>query len=1165
MFKRLVILLLEFGAGLAGNLLAGWIQQDAWSNLFTTTRFLGALVGAGLMLLILAWLDSERALPWNWHWHRFWYLREVLENPELRRWETDFARLELAQGRRKVSGVEVTAEGKREDLVEVLRDLIAGQRGEVRRTLVLGEPGSGKTTGLERLTLELAREGARRLGFGKPMPVLVRLGNFQEGKLLAYVGQAMRHEIGGRSGKVLGKGIEELLGQGRVVLLFDALDEALGERQEVVLAELGNFLESRAYADVPVVITSRTREDPGGRLSGLQVFEIQDLSDEAVKVFIRAYKRSGHSEEEIRERLEGHGLLESRGLGRNPFWLRLIVKRGAFEGNKSQILNKAVDNLLAREWEKPEVERSWRRVLPRDEQLEETKRGLAWLGYRMSVENQVVLNWGRALGELAKWLKAQLGVEELRPQDVLGLGRDAQVLVYRPGPVRFRHRLLQEFMTAWALTAEEGLLTQEFLERCVRDTDWWETLLMLGGVVPDHTALARDVLGDGMDDQRLFLAVGLLRSVDEPDRELERQVTLALVESLRQGATAEHKQAAVELAKIAGDEVIEDLDGLLREEDRTVKEGAVEILGEIKSRRAAEVLVGSLRDETLVDQVTKALVSIGASAVKLLIGALRDEDSNVRRAATEALGEIGKPAVEPLIEALRDENSGVYQEVVEALGRIGKPAVGPLIGALSDKEWLVRQGAVKALAKIGDARAVDPLIEALRVEDSKRREELPQVLAKQMVEAFIGVLRVKDSRVRERLVQILERISEPAAELLIRVLGGEDSNVHRGMAEALGKIGKPAMEHLIKALGDEDVIMRRGAAKALGEIGHVRAVESLIGALWDEDNHVHREAAGALVKIGEPAVGPLIGALRDVDDDMRWIPAEALVKIGEPAVGPLIGALGDQMRLVRQEAAEALVKIGEPAVGSLIQALRDPDAEVHQRAAEALGSIGAPAVEPLIQALSDPDVEVRRRTVGALGDIRDRRAVEPLIQTLRDPNRGVRRTAVGALSKIGALAVEPLVQALGDPDVLVRWGAAAALGEISHPRAVEPLIQAVVAPEVLVRWGAVVALGKIGDARAVEPLIQALGDLDGGVRREVTWALGKIGDPRAVMPLIQAIRDPDEGVRFWAAMALGEIGDPRALPELERVTREDTSKTLWGNVADAAREAAEQIRERREQ
>ena len=422
MFKRLAMLLLEFGAGLAGNLVAGWIQQDEWSNLFTPLRLLGTLAGAGLMLVILAWLESERVLAWNWGWHRFWYLRELLGDPELRRWETDFARLELAQGRRKALGVEVIAEGERRDLVKVLRDPIAGQQGEVRRALVLGEPGSGKTTGLERLTLELARDGARRLGFGRPMPVLVRLGNFQKGELLEYLGHAMRHGTRGGSGKVLGRGIEELIEKERVVVLFDALDEALGERREVVLAELGTFLDSRAYAHVPVVITSRIREDPGSRLAGLQLYEIQDLSDEAVEIFIRAYKRPEHSDAGIRERLERQGLLEPGGLGRNPFWLRLIVESGAFRGNKGQILNRAVDTLLAREWDKPEVKRAWRRVLPREEQLDETKQGLAWLGYRMAVEKRVAFDWDVAVAELAKWLDGRVRVEGLRPQDVLGLG-----------------------------------------------------------------------------------------------------------------------------------------------------------------------------------------------------------------------------------------------------------------------------------------------------------------------------------------------------------------------------------------------------------------------------------------------------------------------------------------------------------------------------------------------------------------------------------------------------------------------------------------------------------------------------------------------------------------------------------------------------------------------
>lgn len=68
MLKRITYLLLEFGAGFAGNLLAGYVQQDVWP--FTPARLVGTAIGAGLMLVVIALLESERNLAWNWRWHR---------------------------------------------------------------------------------------------------------------------------------------------------------------------------------------------------------------------------------------------------------------------------------------------------------------------------------------------------------------------------------------------------------------------------------------------------------------------------------------------------------------------------------------------------------------------------------------------------------------------------------------------------------------------------------------------------------------------------------------------------------------------------------------------------------------------------------------------------------------------------------------------------------------------------------------------------------------------------------------------------------------------------------------------------------------------------------------------------------------------------------------
>jgi NACHT domain len=283
--KRLIELLLSAGAGLAGNLVANWIQQDLWTNVFTEARLIGTLVGGIGMLVVIAGLESERALRWNWPW----YLHDVLGDPRLRQWEANFASLAFAEGQREAFGGEILVGSTRKNLVQTLRTLITHPQAQVVRALVLGEPGSGKTTGLMRLTLDLAKEGRRYLGLRRPIPILVRLGKFPGGKLLDYVGQAIQDGTRGRSGRILGKSIEELAKRNRVVLLFDGLDEALSERPAIV-RELVNLIEARAF----------------------QV----DLSDEAVRIFIRASKNDeGTDEATIWERLTKGGFLEPGVLG----------------------------------------------------------------------------------------------------------------------------------------------------------------------------------------------------------------------------------------------------------------------------------------------------------------------------------------------------------------------------------------------------------------------------------------------------------------------------------------------------------------------------------------------------------------------------------------------------------------------------------------------------------------------------------------------------------------------------------------------------------------------------------------------------------------------------------------------------------------------------------
>jgi len=97
-----------------------------------------------------------------------------------------------------------------------------------------------------------------------------------------------------------------------------------------------------------------------------------------------------------------------------------------------------------------------------------------------------------------------------------------------------------------------------------------------------------------------------------------------------------------------------------------------------------------------------------ARAVGPLVAALKDENRHVRKEAAWAL------AVEPPIAALKGKDWSVREEAARALVKVGSPAVGPLIAALEDGNPNVREKAARALGGIKDARAVEPLIAALK-------------------------------------------------------------------------------------------------------------------------------------------------------------------------------------------------------------------------------------------------------------------------------------------------------------------------------------------------------------------------------------------------------------------------------------------------------------------
>jgi len=307
-----------------------------------------------------------------------------------------------------------------------------------------------------------------------------------------------------------------------------------------------------------------------------------------------------------------------------------------------------------------------------------------------------------------------------------------------------------------------------------------------------------------------------------------------------------------------------------------------------------------------------------------------------------------------------------------------KKNVMGLINALKYNESWIRIAAAKALGRIEDARAVEPLIQALEVADSS--------YFRAAAVTALGML--GDARAVSSLIQALQ----------------DEGHVIVEAVKALGWIGKPAVESLIQAMEDAGSSYSRGqAARTLGRIGDARAVDPLLQVfINDKNNYVRGEAARALGEIGDTrAVALLLQALNDKDDKIRVAAARALGEMGDAqAVAPLLQALNDKDSKIRIAAAGALGEIRDGrAVESLIHLLGH--FKLGEPAAMALGKIGEPAVGPLILVLKhDNRIGPQEHASLALSRIMDVKAVEPLVRALQDKNDTVRKAAAEALGKI---------------------------------------------------------------------------------------------------------------------------------------------------------------------
>lgn len=321
-----------------------------------------------------------------------------------------------------------------------------------------------------------------------------------------------------------------------------------------------------------------------------------------------------------------------------------------------------------------------------------------------------------------------------------------------------------------------------------------------------------------------------------------------------------------------------------------------------------------------------------ARAVGPLVQLLGDEDRAVREAAMQALTAIGEAAVPDLGRCLKGANLTVQESATSILATIADTRVlDVLLSALSSTDWIVRMHAAKGLGRIADPRGIARMMPLLQDNVKAVRVEAADALARigeAAVPCLLEALQSREWLVKLHAIEALGKMQSPdtVEPLLFVLFNDPDVAVRTDAVRALGDIGDPrAVDFLLTALNDLDV--RPVAVESLGKIGDRRAVPALVkivngssqpdrsrpldgcGDRWDQEMIVMGLAVRALGDIGdETAIPALIAALRHTVT--RSESSTALTRFGPPAIPFLL-------EIVKKDRDENIVYYAKEALSQL--------------------------------------------------------------------------------------------------------------------------------------------------------------------------------------------------------------------------------------------------------
>jgi len=339
-------------------------------------------------------------------------------------------RIGLGSKQQRVSGLEVVA--------------------KYTNLMVVGKPGSGKTTYLQRVVTECNRGNLE----GNRIPLLIKLREFvEDGREFGYCLKRCLE----RCWQLSDAETQLVLNQGRALVLLDGLDEVTGEDGKSIAKEIKRF--ARAYPQVRAIVTCRTQSFTGEfdwKSLRFSFVEVADFNEAQVRAFAEHWFKAVTGSElaglaKAREFLEKLFLESNKPiqeLAITPILLSLTCAvfhhTKKFYSKRSKLYEEGLELLLEKWDQSRAIERD---EIYRDLSVERKLELLSYLAVKKFEQEQYVLF---EQVEIEEYIREFLGIERRDGQTVLkAIEAQHGLLIERSQKVwSFSHLTFQEYLVA---------------------------------------------------------------------------------------------------------------------------------------------------------------------------------------------------------------------------------------------------------------------------------------------------------------------------------------------------------------------------------------------------------------------------------------------------------------------------------------------------------------------------------------------------------------------------------------------------------------------------------------------------------------------------------------------------------------------------------------------